>query len=105
VVSGTRVKSAMVVADHSGMCGSRRRPDTTGYESKTCAMANAKNVTHGDNQGKWAWNTIGTKQNKRCNFHKECPVKAADGDADGAAKVHKSEGRWRRGGGARTADG
>ena len=70
VVPGTRVKGGMVVADHSGMWITA----ATGYESSACAMADAKNVTHGDNQGKWAWNTIGTKQYKRCNFHKECPV-------------------------------
>ena len=70
VVSGTRVKGAMVVADHSGMWITV----ATGYESAKCAMADTKNVTHCDNQGKWAWNTIGTKIYKRCNFHKECPV-------------------------------
>lgn len=57
VVSGTRVKGAMVVADHSGMWITV----ATGYESAKCAMADTKNVTHCDYQGKWAWNTIGTK--------------------------------------------
>jgi hypothetical protein len=63
-------KGGAMVADFSTLW----KVMSTGYTSEKHAMKSASAVVHGDNQGEWAWNQVGCKKYKRCNFHVNCPV-------------------------------
>jgi hypothetical protein len=70
VETQTRWKGDQLVAHNSGMWLTMG----SGFDTSKQAMKEVTSVVHGDNKGMWAWNTAGTKQYKRCNFHKDCPV-------------------------------
>lgn len=65
-----RMKGGILVSDHSGLW----TLVSTGHPTQKAAMKSSKDYEHCGNEGRWKWNQVGNKQNKRCNAHVNCPV-------------------------------